>query len=424
MTDGVRVALVEDDEDLRVSTVQLLRLAGHPVDEYADALAARAALGPDYDGVVVTDIRMPGMSGIELFRALHERDPELPVILVTGHADVDTAVAALKGGAWDFLVKPAAPETLLASVARAGKARRLVAENRRLRMVAGAEAASALVGRSEAIRRLRATVPQIAATNLDLVVEGATGTGKHLLARLVHRAGKRSRHRLFTFDCATAPNAGDAFGAHGMVVQAHRGTLLLDHLDRAEPALQHRIMQFVEHRAVALDTREPIPVDVRIVALADDGARDRVLPALYHRLAAVTLRLPPLAERLDDIGLLVAHLIPRLARQHRKPEPSMLAAATIMAQTEWPGNVRELEMAVERLVLGIDADPSAGAQATLPERVRAFERAAIVEAMERAGGDVARVIRTLGIPRETFYYRVKRLGVDLTRFRTKQGSER
>lgn len=420
MTAGVRVALVEDDDDLRASTAQLLRLAGHSVDEHADAFAAHTALGRDYDGVVITDIRMPGMSGIELFRLLHERDPELPVILITGHADVDTAVTALQGGAWDFLVKPTAPEALLASVARAAKARQLVVENRRLRAAAEAQGADELVGDSEAMRRLRATVPQIAATDLDLVIKGATGTGKHLLARLIHRAGKRARHRMITFDCAAPPNASDPFGPHGVISQAHRGTLLLNRLDRAEAALQQQFVRFAERRAIALDRREPMAIDVRIIAMIDDGARDRLLPALYHRLAAVTLRLPSMTERLDDIALLVAHLLPRVARQHNRLEPSMAAAADIVARTDWPGNVRELEMAVERLVLGIDGDLSVGDQASLPERVRAFERAAIVEAMERTGGDVSQVVRTLGIPRETFYYRVKRLGLDLTQLRRQQ----
>lgn len=423
MNGACAVALVEDDEDMRAATAQLLRLAGHDVGEYTDGLAAATGIDAGFEGVVLSDIRMPGMSGIELFRTLRERDAELPVILVTGHADVGTAVEALKAGAWDFLVKPSAPETLLASVARAGTARALVMENRRLRALAEAAGEDELIGRSPVIRRLRASVPAIAATDLDVVIEGATGTGKHLLARLIHRSGGRARRRFAVLDCAAAPGAGgrDPLDPHGIVARADRGTLLLDHLDRADTALQHRLAQFAEHRAIALDAREPIPIDVRIVATIDDGGRDRILPALYHRLAAVSVRIPPLAERGEDIPLLIAHLLPRLARQHRRPEPAIAAAADLIARQDWPGNVREMEMAVERLVLGLDRHEAAAATGvTLPERVRSFERAAIVDAVMRAEGDVSVAARTLGLPRETFYYRVKRLGIDLARLRTGQ----
>ena len=207
MTAAPNVALVDDDDDMRAATAQLLAINGFTVQAFAEATSALAAIGADFAGPVVTDVRMPGMSGIELFRALNERDPELPVVIITGHGDVETAVEAIKAGAWDFLAKPFDPEALLAAVVRAGKARALTLENRQLRAAADAQAGEALIGDAPAIQRLRAMIPMLADAALDLVIEGEIGTGKEHFARLVHRAGRRSRHRFLKFDCATAPAA-------------------------------------------------------------------------------------------------------------------------------------------------------------------------------------------------------------------------
>jgi len=410
------VALVDDDDDLRLATGQLLMLAGYDVRGFADAPAALAAIDQAFAGVVVTDVRMPGMSGIELFRALTARDADLPVVLMTGHGDVDMAVSVLKAGAWDFLSKPFDPDALLAAVARATTARALTTENRRLRALAEDAGADELVGHSVAIRQLRATLPMLSDADLDVVVEGETGTGKQLVARLLHRGGRRARHRFVTIDCAALPPGAEnnLFDAFGTLSQANRGTLFLDNLDRAEERVQHRLVQFVERRAVALDAREPVVVNARIVAAIDEGARARVLPALFHRLAAVSLRLPPLAERLEDVPLLVMHFLARHARGTTRPAADL---AHLAARRTWPGNVRELELAVERSVLGLDDKARADTELPLPERVRGFERALITDAVTRAGGDVTRAIELLQIPRETFYYRVKRLGIDLRRLR-------
>ncbi|MFS0737475.1 sigma-54 dependent transcriptional regulator [Sphingomonas sp. 1P06PA] len=424
MSDPAPVALVEDDIDVRVATAQLLSIAGHATVEFADAASALAAIGADFPGVVLSDIRMPGQSGVELLRALRERDAELPVILMTGHGDVATAVAALKAGAWDFLIKPCDPDLLLSAIARAAAARSLTLENRRLRIAAEAAGADELVGHSPAIRRLRASVATLANTELDIIVEGDSGTGKQLLARSIHRAGHRVRHRFVLLDCAAPPaNVSELFGAQGPIARAERGTLFLDNLEGADQALQLRLAQFAEHRLIATDSRAPQPVDVRIIAAIEGRAADRVLPALYHRIAAVVLSLPPLVARGEDLQLLIAHFLATLSRKHRRNEPPLAAAAGLLARRDWPGNVRELEYAVERLVLGLDdaiGSETADMDTPLPERMRAFERAIIMDALLKSDGEVPRALRSLGIPRETFYYRVKRLGIDLTELRPKR----
>jgi two-component system, NtrC family, C4-dicarboxylate transport response regulator DctD len=421
MSDMPRVALVDDDVELRASTIQLLTLAGYGVLPFPAGEPALAAIGAEFDGVVVTDVRMPGMSGIELFRALHARDPELPVILVTGHGDIDMAVDTIKSGAWDFLSKPFTPDALLAAIGRATAARALVIENRRLRATADTELAGELVGESPVIRNLRGVLPVLAEADLDVVIQGATGTGKRHVARLIHRMGRRARHRFVGVDCAAIPDAvieRELFARGGIIAQAHRGTLFLDNLDHADERLQHRLARFAEARAVALEARDPDPVDARILAAIGEDGRERMPPTLYHRLAGASLRLPALAERIEDIPLLVAHFATDAASRHRCPVPPLVDAAHLFAQRDWPGNARELEMAVERLVLGLDTvAASETGDASLPDRLKAFERAAITDAVQRADGEVATAIRILGIPRETFYYRVKRLGLDLKQLR-------
>lgn len=418
---SITVALIDDDEDFRAALAQSLSLAGHMVQPFVDAASALSRIGRDFPGVVVTDVRMPGMSGVDFFHRLRAIDPELPVILITGHGDVAMAVDAIKAGAWDFLTKPFAGEALAAALQRAGTARALALENRRLRAAAGT-ADMALIGEAPAIRRLREMIPMLADATLDFVLEGATGTGKELFARLVHRAGRRGRHRFQLLDCATVPAAiveRELFGRDGMVARADRGTLFLDHLDLAPAELHHRLAQFAEARTVATDQRDPDPIDVRIVAAIDDGAAAALPPGLYHRLAGVSLRMPALAERAEDVPLLFAHLAAHAAERHRRPVPPLSEAAHAAAGRAWPGNVRELERAAERFVLGLEAPTQAVIRdaRTLAERLDAFERAAILDAIAAANGEINAAIAALGLPRKTFYYRVKRLDIDLRRAR-------
>lgn len=420
---GPIVALVDDDDDLRAATAQLLTLHGMIVRPFADGAAALAAIGADFAGVVVTDVRMPGLSGIDLFRALHARDGDLPVLLVTGHGDIPMAVDAIRAGAWDFLSKPFDPDALVAAVVRAGRSRALVMENRRLRALAqeqGADAGGgeALIGDTPAIRRLRGMIPMLADASLDLVIEGEVGTGREHYARLVHRAGRRGRHRFLLIDCATVPPAvaeRELFARHGPIERAARGTLFLANLHAAGADLQHRLARFAETRLLAFDSRDPQPVDVRIVAALDEGARDAVMPALFHLLAGVPLRLPPLAERAADVPLLLAHFLARAAHEHDVPVPALADHAARLAGQAWPGNVLELERAAERIVLGLESADGGDAPASLPlsARLDAFERAAIIDAVAAADGEMSAAIERLQLPRKTFYYRVKRLGIDL-----------
>ena len=427
---AIRIAVVEDDRDLLHSITQYLTLAGHDVVPFPHAPDALAALDADWDGVVVSDVRMPGMTGIELFRRLRDKDGELPVILITGHGDIAMAVDMLKSGAWDFLTKPFAPEALLAAVERAARARALVLDNRRLKAQASADQASALIGESAAITRLRTMLPALADSDLDVLIEGETGTGKELFARLLHRAGKRRRHRCLSISCADLPDAleDELFAAAGpaSMVSANRGTLILDDLDLASRRLQSRLVQTAEDRVLRpAGGREPIPLDLRIVALAGTGTRrveDSIVPALFYRIAAVRLYMPALRERREDIPALFAHHVGQVTTRLRQPIPPMTPAVRdYLRGHDWPGNVRELAHFAERFVLGLldpdDAGPRPVTRPGLTERLETFEREAIVEAVIAARGEIGKAIAALGVPRKTFYYRVNRLGIDLAALR-------
>lgn len=428
---NAQVALVEDDDDLRHSVAQLLGLAGCSVTEFSNASDALHRLDESWAGVVITDVRMPGMTGVEFFRRLRDLDPELPVVLITAHGNIEMAVDALKAGAWDFLTKPFAPEALLAAVERAVKARSLVLDNRRLQIDAQAELASMLIGDSPAITRLRSMAPALAESDLDILIEGETGTGKELFARMLHRTGKRSRHKLLTVSCAGMPQALEdelfALSGRSSLAAAHRGTLILDDLDLASPQLQARLVPLIEDRVLpGLAGRDPLPLDIRVIASAGaSGGRpdQRIAPALFYRVAAIHLTMPTLRERREDIPALFAHHVGLAASRLRRTLPTITDHVQHHLLThDWPGNVRELANYAERFVIGLTAGPAATNSirptTQLAERMEAFERQAIIQAVQDANGEIGKAIASLGLPRKTFYYRVKKLQIDLADLRS------
>lgn len=432
-----RVAFVDDDADLRRANVQSIELAGFEPVACASASEALLRIDEDFDGVVVSDLRMPGLDGLQLFAALRARDPELPVILITGHGDVATAVKAIRDGAYDFLTKPYAPDGLLRIVGRALEQRALALDNRRLRRDADrAAASSALIGVSPEIDRLRRTVDQIGSAQIDILIEGETGTGKSLVAALLHRASG-ARRPMVTLDAGALPEAmveselfghvAGAFpGAHasrtGRIEAAEHGTLFLDNIDALPLAIQPKLLRSIEDRVVVpLGTNEPRPVALRILAASSVDLSERVregrfLDALLYRLNAVTLRLSPLRERRDDVPLLFDAFLEEGARRHRRDRPALTAEHwTTMNSHSWPGNARELGHYAERIVLGID-EPSRtrtdGKAPALAERMRRFEAAQLRDALAAASGNIAHAVEILRLPRKTFYDKLKRHGIN------------
>lgn len=438
---GGPVIFVDDDPDLRRATAQALKLAGFDVQAFGAAEAALEAIGPELEGPVVTDIRMPRMNGLQLFERVKAIDPEIPVLLVTGHGDVELAVAALKDGAYDFISKPFDAERLATSVAHAASTRRLVMENRRLRAAASVEAADLpLIGDAPAMRRLRDMIRQVADADVDVMILGETGSGKEVVASLLHQWSRRKARNFVALNCGALPEsvleselfgheAGAFTGADrkrvGRIEHANGGTLFLDEIESCPLAIQVKLLRVLETREVEpLGTNERRRLDLRVAAatkidLGDPRARGDFREDLYYRLNAVTLRIPPLRERREDVPRLFARFLGRAAERFRRDPPPLTAAVRDhLARHDWPGNVRELVHYAERVVLGLElleeevqVSPAAPPSGSLPDRVERFEAELIREALRAHRGDPKATIEALGVPRKTFYDKLKRHGI-------------
>jgi two-component system C4-dicarboxylate transport response regulator DctD len=440
--DPAPVILIDDDSDLLKATRQTLELAGFAVSAHAVASEALAALNRNFAGVVVSDIRMPEIDGLQLFDRVLQLDPDIPVILVTGHGDIAMAVKAIKDGAYDFITKPFAAERLAQSVARAAEKRRLVMENRALREAAEqAQEGLPLIGQTPAMERLRRTLRQIADTDVDVLVTGETGSGKEVVASLLHRWSRRAKGNFVALNCGTLPEtvieselfgheAGAFTGAQkkrvGRIEHSSGGTLFLDEIESMPASTQVQMLRVLEMREVTpLGTNEVRPVDLRVVAaakvdLGNASQRGNFREDLYYRLNVVTLSIPPLRERRDDVPLLFGYFAERAAARFRRPVPAISAAIRRhLGDHDWPGNVRELAHFAERFVLGLDDVAAASSPAAmeidtsmpLPERLDRYEAEIIRETLGRNDGDVRRTIEALGIPRKTFYDKLQRHGI-------------
>lgn len=442
MTDTPRlVRLVDDDEDLRLAQVQTLRIAGFAVESFASAAEALEGMTADYPGAVLSDVRMPGMDGLELFDRLHGIDPELPVILLTGHADVPMAVSALKQGAYDFLSKPIGADALLAAVGRACQSRALVMENRALRRQARDEAAqdSPLIGQSAVMAHLRDSIDRLAQAGGDLWLTGPGGSGKTTVARLIHRQSPRRARAFVHVPCATLDEArfeaeflgteaqGRAPRSAGLLEKAHRGTLYLDEIDSLNPALQARILAVIEAGELwPAGAAAPRALDLRVIASTRDDperlVRDgRLRGDLYYRLSGVVLALPPLVERREDIPELFRHFLLDACRRLDLPaQPVTPLVKARLAGHDWPGNLRELRQFAESHALGLS--PFDGADEAAPDRgladlVAEYEAGLIREALRLSGGHAGRAMERLRLPRKTFYDKLTRHGIKPAEFR-------
>jgi two-component system C4-dicarboxylate transport response regulator DctD len=441
MTAPRSVLLCDDDADLRAALTQTLELAGLDVAAFGAAAPALAAINKDFAGVVVSDIRMPGMDGLQLHAAIKALDPDLPVILMTGHGDIPMAVAALQNGVYDFIAKPFPADRLVQSLMRALEKRALVLENRSLRRSLDESAGDLpLIGQTPAMERLRGTIRQIADTDVDVLVRGETGSGKEVVASLLHRWSRRRRGQFVALNCGALPESvieSELFGHEqgaftgaqkrrvGRIEYSSGGTLFLDEIESMPLATQVKMLRVLEMREISpLGVNEIRPVDLRVVAaakvdLGDPTARKDFREDLYYRLNVVTLSIPPLRERAEDIPLLFSHFVAKAATRFGRETPDIPAGLTAdLKARPWPGNVRELHHFAERVVLGLEPGQPATAatpqQATLslPERLERFEAAQLRQALADHDGDVRRTIEALGIPRKTFYDKLARHGIN------------
>ncbi|MBS3848832.1 sigma-54-dependent Fis family transcriptional regulator [Devosia sp. BSSL-BM10] len=441
----IEVLLVDDEEDLRRATSQTLDLVGFPVRTTASAEEALASVSRGWHGILVTDIRMPGMDGMTLLRKAVAIDPDLPVLLLTGHGDVNLAVDAMRDGAYDFIEKPFSVERLLDSITRAMEKRQLTLENRALRSSVANRSddlETRLVGRTPVMVAVRKQIRAVAPTRADVLIVGDTGTGKELAARAIHDLSSDEDRPFVAINCAAIPAemmeaelfgyevgafAGAMRARVGKFEHARNGTIFLDDIENMPLYLQAKLLRVVQERAVTrLGSHEPIALNARFIAtssvdLERAANEESFRKDLLYRLNIATLRLPPLADRAEDIPALFAHLVQIVATQLRVPAPSLSTSyLSSLSLRPWPGNVRELRNAAERYVLGIDGVEEARAATsatTLRERVQAFERQAIADELRAQNGSLKAVYEVLGLSRKSLYEKMVKLGLDRKDFR-------
>jgi two-component system, NtrC family, C4-dicarboxylate transport response regulator DctD len=430
---NTHVAFIDDDPDVRAANVQSLQLAGFDVLPFARPEDALAMLTPEFPGVIVSDIRMPGMDGFAFFRHIQQLDPTLPVIFITGHADVSDAVSALQSGAYDFIAKPYQVERLVSSVRRGLEQRALVLDNRSLRAAMSA-------AESTSIQSVRSTLRQLAEADVDVLIEGETGVGKDLAARLIHAESRRRLAPFVTLNCASIPDtaiAAELLGeAHrrqgevkpriGRIEAADRGILLLDDIDLASPALQSVLARFIDDRTITpVGGEQPRAFNGRVIATARAHVADMVATGafradLFYGLSMVRVRMPPLRDRRVDIGGLFAAFLADASRRTGRPAPVLTdRVRQHLLEHDWPGNVRELQKFAEQVVIGLaPIETQQEAQAlSLPDRVDRFEQTILAQTLREVQGDVRAALRLLSIPRKTFYDKLKRYGIDIDAFR-------
>jgi two-component system NtrC family response regulator len=408
--------------------------------------------------LVLTDVRMPEMDGVELMMHLKAMQPDLPVIVLTAHGTIDSAVEAMKVGAFDYLTKPFSRDQLKASVRKALELGALASENRQLRQIVSERFSFAsMIAGSRAMRDVADTASRVAASDTTVLLEGESGTGKELLAKAIHVNSGRSRGPFVTVNCAAIPEnllESELFGHRrgaftgaiadkpGKFEAANRGTIFLDEVGELPLLLQVKILRVLQEREVdKVGETRPIKVDVRVIAATNRSLEKMTTDAsfredLYYRLAVVSIRVPPLRERSDDIPLLVDHFLAKHAERLGRPRPAVEKAVySAFNLYAWPGNIRELENVIERALV-LDRDGLVGLD-DLPDRLQAsgqrignlrielpdegisledVERELLLAALEKHNWNQTRAAAYLDITRSALLYRMQKFG--LTRDKT------
>ena len=427
-----RIVFIDDEAPLCAAAADWLEASGFEVQTFTDPAEALSRIRVTDCEAVVTDLRMPGLGGQEVLDGLRAQDPDLPVILLSGHADVPVAVAAMRTGAHDFLEKPYRAEHLVEVLDRAVALRRMRTSARQARTTGPAVARleTRLAGDSQAIRHLRRMVGHLTDLPQDVLIIGEPGSGRLELARCLHDFGRRSRRPFVIVPCAGLSAEAleqELFGQErgagparpGRLEQAQTGTLVLTDIQDLPMGVQSRLMRALLTGVVErMGGSTPRSIDLRLIAtarpgLASDPAHGGLRADLFHRLSAVTLDCPPLRRRAEDIPLLFTAMAEAAALRLGLPRPDLLPAdLDRLAAGNWPGNLAELRATAERAVLALPGSAAtAGGGQALPERLARIEAQIIAEALREAGGHTAAAAEALGIPRRTLTEKMARLGL-------------
>jgi two-component system, NtrC family, response regulator HydG len=441
-----RVLVVDDQRNMRVTTAIVLRQAGYDVAEADGGGAAMERIAAETFDVVLTDLRMGDVDGMEVLRSALEASPAVQVIVMTAFGSIESAVEAVRRGAYDYLAKPFQSEELLVRVEKALEKRRLLGE---VSLLAGdfrrRYGLENVVGRSSALREVLERAVRVSPTDATVLLTGESGTGKELVARAIHAGSRRSAHPFVPVNCAAITETlleselfGHARGAftgairarRGLFEEASGGTLFIDEIGETTPGFQAKLLRALQEGEIRrVGESVPVRVDVRIIAATNQDLRraiseKRFREDLFYRLNVVPLRIPALRERREDIPLLARHFLESHARRSGVPRRWSIDAVAKLLEHEWPGNVRELQNVVEQAAALADGEEirssdvafgpdgrGAEGRGTLADAVASAERRAIEAALVRLGGDQGRVARELGISTTTLWRKMKRLGV-------------
>lgn len=446
------VLLVDDDPMIRQSTEQWLKMAGFDVIACDRAETALEHLHPEFPGILVTDVKMPGMGGLELMQKTLQQIGELPVILITGHGDVDMAISAMRNGAYDFIEKPFVPERLVETINRACEKRRLMLENLRLQQDLSSRSGidTKIIGISPSIQKLRRDLLKSAALDTNVIIYGETGSGKELVAQCLHEFSARADKHFVPINCGAIPESlieselfGHEAGAFtsaqkkriGKFEYADGGTLLLDEIESMPQQLQIKLLRTLQEGVIErLGSNHQIPVNLRVVAASkvDLSADDQFRQDLYYRLNVTSLYLPPLRERQEDVPLLFEHYARQAAAQHDKPLRRITQQDLLnLQQYNWPGNVRELKNIAVRYALDgelnvaellfppqpeFDSERRHFSQLPLAVQVANFESEIISRALEQHKGNIKAVMEMLDLPRRTLNQKMVKYDINRADF--------
>ncbi len=438
MPGSMKIAIVDDEKDMRQSISQWLALSGYDTETFSSAEDALKMLGQDYPGIVVSDVKMPGMGGMQFLRKLMATDSNLPVIMITGHGDVPMAVEAMRLGAFDFLEKPFNPERMSTLAKKATHARRMTLDGRALRreLSDGGQLMKKLIGASPVMERLKEDILDLGQADGHVLIDGETGTGKTLVAHALHAVGPRAGKRFVLISCGAYEEDQLMRRLFGpieeddtrlpAVEEARGGTLVLEDIETLSEALQTRLVTFIN--------AEGTPPETRIIAIGNLQEQDRTLTDalrsdLYYRLGALRITVPPLRARGEDVLTLFTRFAEQFAEDYgcEPPQVSAQEAAQLL-QAPWPGNVRQLFNIAERAVLQSRREEGTIASLLmsdhqemqqvmttegkpLKEYVEAFERMLIDNTMRRHRGSIASVMEELCLPRRTLNEKMAKYGL-------------
>lgn len=440
MTEALGIFVVDDDADHLAALCDLVDAAGYRSTGFGTAAAALEACIFAPPVAIVTDLRMPGMDGIDLLQAVQAKGLDVPIVLITGHGDVSHAVRAIQAGAEDFLEKPYDSHHLLSVLARAVQARSVRRELARLRALVGAPDAPLILGESIALTALRNRLALLGPLPVDVVVTGETGTGKDIVARALHACSPRATGPLHVVNCAALPDAlfeiemfGHAAGAFpgatleriGRIEASSGGTLVLDEVESMPLALQAKLLHVLgERRVQRLGDPKDRPLDLRVIAISKSDLREaihlgRFRADLFYRLAGAEIATPPLRQTGGDIVLLYGHFLAVAAERNGRPMPEVnFALRRDLMNRAWPGNMRELRNSAEAHALGLyeqaqgrTNDFAPLVEGSLAQRVATFEAREIAAVLGRCGSNSLKAAQILQVPRRTLADKIRRYGL-------------